>query len=104
MKVVETDVLVVGAGPAGLTVSALLARAAIKAIGITKYRGTLDLLRAEITHQRSPASPARSRSRESPSSDRRAARADGHADHRHFLRRIVADFSLGRRHPSGRGL
>jgi 2,4-dichlorophenol 6-monooxygenase len=37
MEVLETDVLVVGAGPAGLTASALLACAGIKAIGITKY-------------------------------------------------------------------
>ena len=44
MEVLETGVLAVGAGPAGLTASALLARAGVKAIGITKYPGTARLL------------------------------------------------------------
>jgi 2,4-dichlorophenol 6-monooxygenase len=52
MEVIQTDVLVVGAGPAGLTASALLARAGVKAIGITKYPGTADSPRAHITNQR----------------------------------------------------
>src|SRR2546421_2936041 len=52
MEVLDTDVLVVGAGPAGLTASALLARAGVKAIAITKYPGTADSPRAHITNQR----------------------------------------------------
>jgi 2,4-dichlorophenol 6-monooxygenase len=49
---IETDVLVVGAGPAGLTASALLARAGVRSMTVTKYEGTADSPRAHITNQR----------------------------------------------------
>ncbi|WP_033290362.1 FAD-dependent monooxygenase [Amycolatopsis jejuensis] len=46
------DVLVVGAGPAGLTASALLAAQGVDAVTITKYPGTAHSPRAHITNQR----------------------------------------------------
>jgi len=49
---VHTDVLVVGAGPAGLTMSALLAKYGIDAITVTQYPSTANSPRAHITNQR----------------------------------------------------
>lgn len=49
---VETDVLVVGAGPAGLVMSGLLAGYGVNAITVTKFDGTARTPRAHITNQR----------------------------------------------------
>lgn len=49
---VETDVLIVGAGPSGAATSALLATYGIENIMINKYGGTAPTPRAHITNQR----------------------------------------------------
>ena len=51
MEMIRTDVLVVGAGPAGLTAASLLARLGVDALTLTKY-GTANAPRAHITNQR----------------------------------------------------
>lgn len=52
MSFFDTDILIIGAGPAGLTAAAVLARHGASAITITKYQGTADSPRAHITNQR----------------------------------------------------
>jgi 2,4-dichlorophenol 6-monooxygenase len=52
MRTIDTDVLITGAGPAGLTASALLAQYGVNAITVTKYPGTANSPRAHITNQR----------------------------------------------------
>ncbi|UEP24707.1 FAD-dependent monooxygenase [Burkholderia ambifaria] len=53
MAMIDIPVLVVGAGPAGLTASALLARHGINALTVSRYSGTANSPRAHITNQRS---------------------------------------------------
>ena len=52
MKIIDVPVLVIGAGPAGLTATALLATYGIRTLTITKYPGTANSPRAHITNQR----------------------------------------------------
>ncbi|MQA08701.1 MAG: 2,4-dichlorophenol 6-monooxygenase [Pseudonocardiaceae bacterium] len=52
MEMVETDVLVVGAGPTGLTASALLASYGVDAVTVTKHSGTAPTPRAHFINQR----------------------------------------------------
>ncbi|MEV5646795.1 FAD-dependent monooxygenase [Nocardia sp. NPDC052254] len=52
VPVVETDVLIVGAGPAGSAAAALLASYGIGTIMINKHRGVSNTPRAHITNQR----------------------------------------------------
>ena len=47
----ETDVLVVGSGPAGATAALALSSSGIDNVVVTKYRWTADTPRAHITNQ-----------------------------------------------------
>jgi 2,4-dichlorophenol 6-monooxygenase len=52
MSMIETDVLVVGSGPAGSSAAALLAMYGVKTLLITKFNWTCRTPRAHITNQR----------------------------------------------------
>jgi 2,4-dichlorophenol 6-monooxygenase len=52
MRQIRVPVLVVGAGPAGLTTAALLAKYGVEVLAITRYPGTAHSPRAHITNQR----------------------------------------------------
>ncbi len=51
-NILETDVLVIGSGPAGASAALLLATYGVEHIVITKYRWTANTPRAHITNQR----------------------------------------------------
>ncbi len=52
MRTIEIPVLVVGAGPAGLSATGLLATQGVRTLTITRYPGTANSPRAHITNQR----------------------------------------------------
>ncbi|CAE6822156.1 FAD-dependent monooxygenase [Paraburkholderia domus] len=52
MRQIRVPVFVVGAGPAGLTAAALLAKYGVEVLAITRYPGTAHSPRAHITNQR----------------------------------------------------
>lgn len=52
MRQIHVPVFVVGAGPAGLTTAALLAKYGVEVLAITRYPGTANSPRAHITNQR----------------------------------------------------
>lgn len=49
---IETDVLIVGCGPAGLTAAVALARSGVRVVAITKHRQLAPTPRAHVTNQR----------------------------------------------------
>ena len=51
-NVVETDVLIIGAGPAGAATAAFLGRYGIRTLLISRHHGTAETPRAHITNQR----------------------------------------------------
>ena len=51
-KIVEIDVLIVGAGPAGAAAAVFLGRYGIKVLMISRHHGTAETPRAHITNQR----------------------------------------------------
>ena len=51
-KIVETDVLVVGAGPAGAATSVFLGRHGVRTVMISRHHSTAETPRAHITNQR----------------------------------------------------
>jgi 2,4-dichlorophenol 6-monooxygenase len=52
-EIIETDVVIVGSGPAGASMALALSRLGVKNIMLTKYRWTANTPRAHITNQRS---------------------------------------------------
>lgn len=52
MRTISTDVLVVGAGPTGLTASVILAQSGVAAITLSRHPGTAPQPRASVSNQR----------------------------------------------------
>lgn len=52
MRSINTDILIVGAGPAGLTATVCLARAGVPTLTIARHSGTAPQPRATVTNQR----------------------------------------------------
>ncbi len=51
-EVIETEVLVIGAGPAGAAASVFLGQHGVRTVMVSRYSGTADTPRAHITNQR----------------------------------------------------